>query len=683
MGNWIINLNWEHNIDIWLNCRQKGLAAIGWWNASDKELADDSSYQCAIKFFRKIKPGDRIVAFLMDYRLGGWGTVTKGYDAGIFEPQHRGPDGPDFGRVIRVRWDENETPPLGKAAVMKPEERYGFDYRYTVRSLKDAPFERLKAIMSNSDRWVKISELDKSLNNKSDVSVAENLKRELNSVGEKCFVDYYKSFSDFSIPNAEIAQKIKNDCGFTMNSCNSRTSHARSIINKGHAIDVLKIIVNSQRIGEDIKLKATDLLKTLSGPKTKIEIDDIRLLQAQFEPTRIDRQKEYQRYHALRGDFVGKFPIGDIKTMTLDRYCIGAGGKNSFCYWVEQETRPLGSILGATAKKFGVYYDKKAKSYIHLNRYKTPTEALIDMRQIIDELLAAAGRDDLRSIIENKLSPMFKGKLLSLYFPDKFIPIFSDEHLSHFLAQIGEPSSGLDWVSKNRHLMNFKNDDAVMRNWSVYEFMHFLYDVFKRPTDTISPADVSPELKNYLDMPGDFPDPKNIVMEQVVNKISKPADVDRRPKSSGYGASLSLRVNQEETGRRGLQGELLAIRFEEERLKKIGRADLAKKIVHVAKINSCAGYDVQSFNNDGTERFIEVKATVSEPADETAFYFTRNEYETAVQKTNEKADFYIYRVFGVKSRKPKVACISWSDIKNTARFTPLVYDVTYGIKPDN
>ncbi len=160
MADWFVNLNWDHNVDIWMNCRRNGRAAIGWWDGSEKELADNTSYQKAIAHFREIKPTDRVVAFLKNRRLGGWGTVLKGHDPKIWDPQlHPGKDGGDFGRVVQVRWEEDGTPPIGKGSVMKRDEMYGFDFRPTISSLRAESFERLKAIIQDSARWEPLYEL--------------------------------------------------------------------------------------------------------------------------------------------------------------------------------------------------------------------------------------------------------------------------------------------------------------------------------------------------------------------------------------------------------------------------------------------------------------------------------------------------------------------------------------------
>jgi hypothetical protein len=60
----------------------------------------------------------------------------------------------------------------------------------------------------------------------------------------------------------------------------------------------------------------------------------------------------------------------------------------------------------------------------------------------------------------------------------------------------------------------------------------------------------------------------------------------------------------------GRAGECLVVAYERHMLTQQGRRDLAQRIRHVAKMEGDgAGYDVLSFNKDGTVKYIEVKTT--------------------------------------------------------------------------
>ncbi|MEZ8049274.1 MULTISPECIES: DUF3883 domain-containing protein [unclassified Vibrio] len=104
----------------------------------------------------------------------------------------------------------------------------------------------------------------------------------------------------------------------------------------------------------------------------------------------------------------------------------------------------------------------------------------------------------------------------------------------------------------------------------------------------------------------------------------------------------------------GLAGEELVIAHEKQFLIKKGLTDLAEKIVHVAKKTDYAGYDVKSFDENGTEKFIEVKTT--EKTIGTAFFISRNEVEVSRELGSQ---YWVYRVYDLNKKT------------GTAKFYPL------------
>ena len=93
------------------------------------------------------------------------------------------------------------------------------------------------------------------------------LARNLQSVGQACFVKYYDLFASSTIDNAEIVEILKKEKDFTEKSCRSRTSHARSIIQAGLGMKALKIVTRSDspRVTKETRSTAAELLKRLAG----------------------------------------------------------------------------------------------------------------------------------------------------------------------------------------------------------------------------------------------------------------------------------------------------------------------------------------------------------------------------------------------------------------------------------
>ncbi len=92
----------------------------------------------------------------------------------------------------------------------------------------------------------------------------EQLDRNLQSVGKECFVTYFEIFSDRQLENRDIAERIYKERGYTWKSCNSRTGHARGIINAGRAKDALTLVANSKHwsITSEIKARALTLAQS-------------------------------------------------------------------------------------------------------------------------------------------------------------------------------------------------------------------------------------------------------------------------------------------------------------------------------------------------------------------------------------------------------------------------------------
>ena len=96
-----------------------------------------------------------------------------------------------------------------------------------------------------------------------------------------------------------------------------------------------------------------------------------------------------------------------------------------------------------------------------------------------------------------------------------------------------------------------------------------------------------------------------------------------------------------ENQRIGGLGEEWVLRFESERLKKLGKERLARKLKHISRVEGDgAGYDILSYEEDGNLRFIEVKTTIGKLSQ--PFYVTNNELQ---KSKNETDHYYLYRVY--------------------------------------
>jgi hypothetical protein len=91
----------------------------------------------------------------------------------------------------------------------------------------------------------------------------------------------------------------------------------------------------------------------------------------------------------------------------------------------------------------------------------------------------------------------------------------------------------------------------------------------------------------------------------------------------------------------GQRGEEFALNYEKWRLKALGKDNLAEKIEWISKNQGDgAGFDILSKNENGTDRYIEVKTT--KLAKETPIFITQR--ELTFSDKHEK-NFHLYRVF--------------------------------------
>jgi Domain of unknown function (DUF3883) len=105
-------------------------------------------------------------------------------------------------------------------------------------------------------------------------------------------------------------------------------------------------------------------------------------------------------------------------------------------------------------------------------------------------------------------------------------------------------------------------------------------------------------------------------------------------------------LEREQNNRRlGEDGERLVMAYEKWRLIKAGKESLADKIEWISKDKGDGtGFDILSKNNNGTDRFVEVKTT--KLIKETPIYLTKREVGFASENAK---NFYLYRVFNFGS----------------------------------
>ena len=331
-----------------------------------------------------------------------------------------------------------------------------------------------------------------------------------------------------------------------------------------------------------------------------------------------DPMHEYKANRS-RAEFIKSFPISSIGKMKLPDYVIGHQTP-TFCAHVEAKTRLWANILGATAIKFGIYYGKTAKDEIPAYRFSkkfgtSKSTAYHAVRTAIVDLIDEGGKDDpdFALIDANKLSQLFKAKILSLYFPERFLNVCSSEHLRLIGEKFGYKNNLLD--SEYQHILLIeKARNAITKNWSNPKFMSLIY-------------------KTYINVASTAPNPIKSAREKSHPEVNF-EDMQAQWKLIGKAA------------------EEFALEWEKQRLGDAGLKKLIEKIDDRTKRPSY-GYDFLSHSSVAEERFIEVKSVAKTSKNgDYRFYLSANEH--AVSLTKKHCDeYFFYLVFFNSDSKPE------------------------------
>lgn len=315
----------------------------------------------------------------------------------------------------------------------------------------------------------------------------------------------------------------------------------------------------------------------------------------------------------------------------------------SFCKLVESGSKAWANTHGATSRKFGVYFGRtksdSARKYRFAERFgNTPEEAFAAVKAALLDLVALGGANqpDFTAIDANPLSQMFKAKILSLYYPERFLAMCSSEHLSLLAGELGF-AQGLASSQYQNLLLEAKHADPAARAWGKPKFMAYLYRVYVRPDEAIE------------------------------TDIEKPqAEKHRR---------VDLEEMQKQKAEIGRVAEDFALTWEKQRLR---GANLAHVIACIKdrRDRPGYGYDFQSFSAESKPRYIEVKS-LAKLSDGHRFFLSDNEHQTSLL-SEHRAGYYFYLVFFDGNRKPvELLAILADQVYRTAELLPSSYEVRF------
>ncbi|UBH13519.1 DUF3883 domain-containing protein [Macrococcus armenti] len=365
--------------------------------------------------------------------------------------------------------------------------------------------------------------------------------------------------------------------------------------------------------------------------------------------------------------FYTLFPRESIKHLTIEQYALGLPTtKESYSYWLDFKTRyNVGSISGGSSLKFGLYYSKDIAQVIVASKYqKSSDEASMSyIAALLDEVLKYAEHDDIESIDNSIISPTLKFKTLFMYYPDKFMPIFAENHYDYLLKRLGIFKASIKGIArKQMHLIEYKDRVPELKNLSNYEYAHYLYYLFGVPS--YKKGEMRLDALGILDNEV-ISDKKRVITVIEGTPSSRiPREISRRsPYKRNYIKDTIVNLKT------GFSGEQLVMDYEVKRLKK---SVYAERIEHVSLTDDSLGYDILSFEEDGTYRYIEVKTTKTQITSDGNFYISANELKCAQNK-----NYWIYYVVDVESDNPKLYLMKNPFKDKQIHLEPISYKVRF------
>jgi 5-methylcytosine-specific restriction endonuclease McrBC GTP-binding regulatory subunit McrB len=221
-------------------------------------------------------------------------------------------------------------------------------------------------------------------------------------------------------------------------------------------------------------------------------------------------QQETQELQDLYEAFQKEFPIEKLKDLTLEQYT--NSNKNSFSYWVETKTRPLGGINGGTSYKFGIYkfkvdppdqneHHKKDNEYAWESKYGQDRDtAFSSIKQLIIQIAESANNGEYEKIDNIDLIPTYKWKIAYLYSNKELISLYSQDALKIIANSYGLQVDEKTTISQIQRLLINKKGER-----NVFEYSKELWNkAYLMMNQTItcwifSPGEKAEEWKNFYD----------------------------------------------------------------------------------------------------------------------------------------------------------------------------------------
>jgi hypothetical protein len=207
--------------------------------------------------------------------------------------------------------------------------------------------------------------------------------------------------------------------------------------------------------------------------------------------------KDKEERDNLRQHFQKTYDKQRIDSLTREDYFAGLGKKQGcLAYDLEWGTRPLGSIMGGSKYKYGYETDFPKIKKLLQKVVDIDTASIKNVNGSLPASLEEIGNLS-KEINGFKTGRTVIPKLLSIYYPDTFLPIFNDQ--DHFLSKLligglDTENTGLElYLEYNFKLLKVKKriEEITGKTLGNFEFARLLYHAFPKEHDEV-PTDGQP-----------------------------------------------------------------------------------------------------------------------------------------------------------------------------------------------
>jgi len=241
----------------------------------------------------------------------------------------------------------------------------------------------------------------------------------------------------------------------------------------------------------------------------KIKINDVALEEVISKWKTFEYSEEEQKMIIeARNKFKSIFTEEKIKNLKPEEYFLGKGKKeNNLSYELEYGTLELGSIRGGSKLKYGYEKDfnKIKQLLMYILDFKDELKTFYNENGELSEKAKKICKDS-QEITGLKTGRTIIGKLLSIYYPKTFIPIFTDQDylLEKLIDNYTPKEIGSELFLNNNFLlirikesMVEKIPDSSDVELSNDKFMKFLYYCFPKEIKPLPPSEESFETLEY------------------------------------------------------------------------------------------------------------------------------------------------------------------------------------------